>query len=324
MSIINTDVVHGTAIPNHSKRFQGAFSMHKYCIYFTIYLGSKLPPYYVGSTKVVNINKGYRGSVSSAEYGPIWQAELKDNPHLFRTYMIPDQYAATQKDILDLEYKWQKIFDAVKSPLFVNRAYANKRFHTTQASAAKGVATRKSRGNGSIKRNPESVAKMVATRRTLGTYESTNKRIAAKRKQEGSYKTGAAKGLATKRLKGNDKHTCDSVEKIRLLKTGLRAWNNGAQTIMSYECPGSGWILGSLQKPNVDIVKGSKWWNNGIMNKRSKECPGPGWNLGSLYKPNHEWAVGTKWWNNGSSNKRSSTCPGEGWTIGKLAKIRSQ
>lgn len=261
--------------------------MHKYCIYFTIYLGSKLPPYYVGSTKVVNISKGYRGSVSSAEYKSIWKAELRVNPHLFRTYIIPDQYADTQKEILDLEYKWQKIFDAVKSPLFVNRAYANKRFHTTQASAAKGVATRKSRGNGSIKRNPESVAKMVATKRTLGIYEATNKRIAVKRKQDGSYKTGAAKGLSTKRLKGNDKHTHNTVEKIRLLKTGLRAWNNGIKTVMSHTCPGSGWMLGSLQKPREDwasVNKGRQYWNNGLVTKRAATCPGDGWTLGRITK----------------------------------------
>mgnify|MGYP000272903504 CR=1 FL=1 len=256
--------------------------MHKYCIYFTIYLGTKLPPFYLGSTKVDNIPKGYRGSVSSAKYAQIWRQELKQHPELFRTIVIPNQYANTQKDILDLEYKWQKIFDVVKSPLFVNLAYANKKFHSTSESVARGVETRRKNGNGKITRNPESVAKMVQTKTELGIYKITNKRIAEERVKNGSYKASAAKGLATKRAIGNDKHTPESVDKIKQLKLGLKAWNNGVQTQMARECPGPGWIKGSLQKPNLAWCIGSKYWNNGTVNKRSPECPGEGWVLGRI------------------------------------------
>ena len=35
-----------------------------YCTYLTIYLGNKLPPFYIGYTKIKNIEKNYNGTVT--------------------------------------------------------------------------------------------------------------------------------------------------------------------------------------------------------------------------------------------------------------------
>lgn len=60
----------------------------EYCTYLTLYSGNKLPPFYIGSTHVKNINKGYKGSVGSKNFGDIWKTELKENPELFKTKII--------------------------------------------------------------------------------------------------------------------------------------------------------------------------------------------------------------------------------------------
>jgi hypothetical protein len=117
-----------------------------YCVYFTIYKGNRLPPFYIGSAPVSKINRGYRGSASSAQWGKIWKSELKENPHLFVTFIIPGQYAPTPKEILDLELKWQKLFDVVQDPDFVNQAYAKAGFCSSPESARKAVETRKRNG----------------------------------------------------------------------------------------------------------------------------------------------------------------------------------
>lgn len=117
-----------------------------YCVYFTIYKGNRLPPFYIGSAPVSKINRGYHGSASSAQWGKIWKSELKENPHLFVTFIIPGQYAPTPKEILDLELKWQKLFDVVQDPDFVNQAYAKAGFCSSPESARKAVETRKRNG----------------------------------------------------------------------------------------------------------------------------------------------------------------------------------
>lgn len=121
--------------------------MKIYCVYMTIYLGNKMPPFYIGSTSVENIKKGYKGSVSSSKWKQIWKEEVRNNPHLFRTWIIPNQYKKDKNEILELERKWQEIFDVVENYLFINLSYANKGFFTTQESARKTVETRRKNGN---------------------------------------------------------------------------------------------------------------------------------------------------------------------------------
>lgn len=40
----------------------------KYVVYLTMYKGTKLPKWYIGSTNINKINKGYHGSVASEEW----------------------------------------------------------------------------------------------------------------------------------------------------------------------------------------------------------------------------------------------------------------
>jgi hypothetical protein len=96
--------------------------MSIYCVYLTTYKGSKLPPFYIGSSSVEKVNNGYHGSVCSIEYKSIWKQELIENPQLFETKIISthdDRKEATLR-----EREFQKKVDAVKSPLYINKSYA--------------------------------------------------------------------------------------------------------------------------------------------------------------------------------------------------------
>jgi hypothetical protein len=39
-----------------------------FCVYVTFYRGNKLPPFYIGSTYLENMNRGYKGSPRSKKY----------------------------------------------------------------------------------------------------------------------------------------------------------------------------------------------------------------------------------------------------------------
>ena len=93
-----------------------------YCTYLTVYSGSKLPPFYIGSTSLSKIEAGYRGTVSSMKYKIIWKKELKENPHLFKTRVIT--LHKSRKDATVREYLFQKTLGVVQSSMYINMAVA--------------------------------------------------------------------------------------------------------------------------------------------------------------------------------------------------------
>lgn len=95
----------------------------KYCTYLTCYKGNKLPPFYIGYTLIKNINKGYHGSVKSKKYKETWLSELKNNPHLFTSYIISKH--KLKEDALKKEEFFHKQLNVVKSPLYINLSCAN-------------------------------------------------------------------------------------------------------------------------------------------------------------------------------------------------------
>jgi hypothetical protein len=66
------------------------------------------------------LKKGYRGSVSSAKWQNIWKQEIKNHPHLFRTYIIPGTSRNSKEEITKLEGQWQKLFDVLNDINFIN------------------------------------------------------------------------------------------------------------------------------------------------------------------------------------------------------------
>lgn len=93
-----------------------------YCTYITIYYGNKLPPFYIGSSTVSRINKGYRGSVASKEYKAIWKHETKTNKHLFKTVILTTH--ETSKEAVLKERFFHDALDVVHNPLYTNKGLA--------------------------------------------------------------------------------------------------------------------------------------------------------------------------------------------------------
>lgn len=106
--------------------------MSSYCVYLTVYSGNKMPKFYLGSSSLQKVSNGYRGSVSSKEYGKIWHQELKDNPALFKTIIISEHF--TRAEAFDHEEYLQKARKVVTNPLYINRSYANSKFSLKQHS----------------------------------------------------------------------------------------------------------------------------------------------------------------------------------------------
>lgn len=93
-----------------------------YCVYLTIYKGTKLPRWYIGMSSVAKVKNGYRGSVSSKRYKNIWKQELRENPDLFETVIIHEEI--TKEGALAYEHKLQVKLDVVRRPDFINLANA--------------------------------------------------------------------------------------------------------------------------------------------------------------------------------------------------------
>lgn len=97
-----------------------------FCTYLTIYSGKHLPPFYIGSTSIEKINSGYLGSVSSVQYHKIWKSETTNHPEHFRTIII--SIHTTREEALKREEEFQRSLNVVRSPLYINMAYANMGF----------------------------------------------------------------------------------------------------------------------------------------------------------------------------------------------------
>ena len=93
-----------------------------YCTYVTFYSGNKLPPFYIGSTSVDKIEKGYRGSVKSKRWKQIYESEIKTNPQLFRSEII--ETFSERQSALNHELELQRSNDVVKSHWFFNESFA--------------------------------------------------------------------------------------------------------------------------------------------------------------------------------------------------------
>lgn len=97
--------------------------MSIYCTYLTIYSGSKLPPFYIGSSSVDKVKSGYHGSVKSRKYKSIYELELKQNPHLFKTKIL--RTFGIRTEATSSEYKLQKNLKVVKSSMYFNESLAS-------------------------------------------------------------------------------------------------------------------------------------------------------------------------------------------------------
>lgn len=98
------------------------FNSEKYCTYLTVYYGNKLPQFYIGSSKISKILKGYRGSVKSKKYSKTFRVELLNNPHLFKTFILNKYFS--RKKALYRERILQTKLNVVVSSMYINMSIA--------------------------------------------------------------------------------------------------------------------------------------------------------------------------------------------------------
>lgn len=94
----------------------------EYIVYLTMYTGTLLPKWYIGSTTVEKINKGYTGSVKSKKWSDIYYKELKENRQLFKTRIL--SYHVTRQEAVNEENRLQKKHKVVTSNNYFNESYA--------------------------------------------------------------------------------------------------------------------------------------------------------------------------------------------------------
>jgi len=87
-----------------------------------------MPPFYIGHTYIKRIQKGYHGSVQSKLYQSIWKAELKENPHLFKTTIL--SYHNSKEEANNKEKKFQLAFQVHKNSMYINQCITQTNFYS--------------------------------------------------------------------------------------------------------------------------------------------------------------------------------------------------
>lgn len=143
----------------------------EYCVYLTTYKGNKLPMFYIGYSKISNIENGYRGSVSSLKYKDVWRKELKENPHLFVTKIIVK--FETKEKAIEKEHKIQKILKVHRNPLYTNMAVLNEKFYCTNFEHLKKPKTKEQKEILRIK-NKEQFSDPIKRKRHIEGLKKSN------------------------------------------------------------------------------------------------------------------------------------------------------
>jgi len=77
-----------------------------------------MPPFYIGSSSIKNVENGYFGSVSSKQFKNIFKLELKNNLNLFKIKII--KRFENRNDALLYERKIHVLFNVMHNPLYIN------------------------------------------------------------------------------------------------------------------------------------------------------------------------------------------------------------
>ena len=173
-----------------------------YCTYLTVYTGNQLPPFYIGSTSIDNINKGYRGSVVSKKYMAIWKQEIASHLDLFKTIILTRH--ETRQEAQDKEIIFHESLSVALNPMYINMAHANGKFLMTGLHTPETKAKMSAAHTGKII-SPETKAKMSAAH--------TGKKLGPK-SPEAIAKTAAANT--------GKKHSPETLAKMSAAHTGKK------------------------------------------------------------------------------------------------------
>lgn len=194
-----------------------------YVVYLTIYRGTKLPPYYIGSTSFNKIENGYCGSVTSKKYKEIFNSERIENFNLFDVIVLLKY--DTRIEALEMELHLQKEFDVVKSNSFFNESYAsingmfgrdvsgsnNPMYGKKQSESAKKIMSEK-RGNEKRYEQTEEHRK-ISSHTHKGKFVSDETRSKISKAKKGKY-------VGVNNPQYGKKHSDETKQKISVANKG--------------------------------------------------------------------------------------------------------
>lgn len=215
-------------------------SNEQYCVYLTTYRGSKLPPFYIGSTTVANVQRGYRGTPKSKKFKSTWKQEVKNNPHLFKTQIVcvlSTEVAAREK-----ERKLQWLLQVVKSDLYISLVYANLKFGASGENhyLYKQVLPQSTRDKISFSKTGKKIAPDVLAAR-IGRF------VGEKNPSFGKPKSAESK-LKNAQSHLGKTHSSETKKAMSLDRKTWFWWNNGVQNKRMAKCPGENWVRGKLKR----------------------------------------------------------------------------
>tara|TARA_R110000868_G_scaffold64543_5_gene193931 strand:- start:9423 stop:10385 length:963 start_codon:yes stop_codon:yes gene_type:complete len=261
-----------------------------WCIYLTVYLGSKMPPFYLGSTSVARIKAGYRGSVSSYKWRSIWIDEITNNPSLFKTFIV--QYILTKEKKLKYEELWQKAFQVVTDEWFLNQSFANKNFTTTPETTKKALDTKRRRGTTKHSNVTKLKMSIAAKNRSPVSQETKEKLSRATQGRKHSEEAKANMRRAQSHRPPVSEETKKKISKSKLGKKvpkhivdkradKLRGRKASIETRLKQSQAQKGKPKTQEHKENISKSRqGFRWFTNGIIDQQAFEPPGPEWSNG--------------------------------------------
>lgn len=193
-----------------------------YCTYLTVYTGNKLPPFYIGSTSVDNINKGYRGSVSSERYKSIWKQELKLHPDLFKTIILTRH--ETRQEAQDKEIVFHEAFTVARNPMYINMTHANGKFFVSgpPSSETKAKMSAAHTGKKLGSKSPEAIAKTAAANTGKKRSPETKTKMSAAQTGKKQSPEHIAKISAAKTGKKREPFSPEHKAKMSAARTGKK------------------------------------------------------------------------------------------------------
>lgn len=231
-----------------------------YCVYLTTYLGNKLPMFYIGSSSIIKISQNYHGSVRSKKYRDIWEYEIKNSPHLFKTKIVT--YHETRESATATERRFHMSLNVVKSSMYINLSVAsengffgmdvcgknNPRYGAILSEETRSKMSLKLAGNTSMKLSREVNHRDNPNYAMKGKKQSERQRLAvskAAKARLGTKQSESQKAAQSIKMKGKGNPSF-----------GKKLYNNGKINKRFKDEPvDKSWVLGGLpKKPEIKLT----------------------------------------------------------------------
>jgi hypothetical protein len=214
---------------------------------------------YIGKHSTESPYDEYKGSFKDKSFNP-------DSKIVFA-------YAKTKEGAVWLEIMFQKVFDVLEDPQYINRAYQTSLDFSYDRTGDKST--------------PEHCRKIAEA---LRGRKKSKENIQKRQETRGEYPRGENHPFY------GETHNEDSIEKIkraRALQTnipgkGVDWWEHEDGSLRRCEtCPGEGWMLRKektrLKRKNTTREPNRRYVNEQGVIKRSRKHPGEGWQNGSKW-----------------------------------------